>query len=268
MAVLKLGAIDLWRPPIVTYELVGARPNYTKTACGSVLDSTDLTYRLFLGHMCTLAAAQELEIDIREELAAAPNLTLTRQETPDALVFQNMVKSGELNPSTDQTELRARFTRNRVLAFQLVLTLSPTESGLGNMMYRQGRYLAATGAFDWVNDDIKALLFTASSTAPSELYVNNIADFVDLSEPTGVTGYARVAVTGREVNFGSSVELIADDLLFVAMDDADEEITGALIYQDNGAGDGTSYPLFLIGVTPYNPGGGVKTIPLVLAGIF
>lgn len=240
MTSLKLGSLQLWQPPKVAFELTGSRSNYTSNACGSTLDSTDLTYRLFISGECSLAEAQMIEQDIRAELGLAPNLTLERQDTFDALVFRNRVQKGSLDYSSDQTELRARFTRRRTLALQLALTVLPEGAGDGDAAFRQLKYLSATGAFDWENDVIGALLFDETSTVPDELYAETLDGFVELGELAGAN---RTTIENKEVLNGSQIQLIGDDPTF----DLTAGATAMLLFQDNGADD-VSVPLFLISI--------------------
>lgn len=240
MTILKLNDYSLWRPPVISTELIGSKNNYTSSNCGSILDSTDLRYRLFISHLCSLAESQEIQLDIEAALGLAPNLTLYRQETPDALLFQNKVRAGSLDMSSNQDEIRARFTQRRTLAFELSLTILPTGAGSGDMPFRHTKYLAYTGALDWINDDIGALLVDEDSTAFNELYAVTLDEFVDLSEISGGS-YARQTIDDRDVQEGSQVQLLGTDPEFTTSGGA----TGMIIFQDNGS-DATNVPLFLI----------------------
>lgn len=263
MTVLKLNDLSLWRPPIVTYELVGSKNNYTSSACGSILDSTDLRYRLFISHLCSLAESQEIQLDIEDALSLAPNLTLYRQETPDALLFQNKIRKGTLDLSSNQDEIRARFTRNRTLAFELALTILPTGAGSGDAPFRHIKYLAATGALSWETDTISALLIDEDSSVFDELYVKLLNGFVDLSELTGGS-YTRQTLTGLDVVEGSIVQLLADDPTFDTTG-ASSQATGMVIFQDNGS-DATNVPLFLIGFPETSEGS--NQVHIDLSGLF
>jgi hypothetical protein len=238
MTSLKLGSMELWQPPKIAYELTGSRSNYSSSNCGSQLESTDLTYKLFISGQCSLAESQMIEQNIRAELETAPNLTVERQDTFDALLFRNRVQKGTLDYSNDQAELRARFTRKRTLALQLVLTILPEGAGNGDARFRQLSYITAIGAFDWVNDPIKGLLFDEDSTVPDELYATSLDDFVNLSE---LPGAGRVEIANREVVQGSQTQLLGDDPTFAETAGA----VGMILFQDNGADD-LSVPLFLI----------------------
>lgn len=260
MAILKLGNTSLWRPPVVTTELIGSRNNYTSSNCGSVLDSTDLRYRLFISNMCSLAESQEIQLQIEDELGLAPNLTLYRQETPDALLFQNKVRKGSLDLSSSQEEIRARFTQKRTLAFELGLTILPTGAGSGDVPFRHTKYLAYTAALDWVNDTIGALLVDEDSTAFDELYAETLDDFVDLSELSG-GGYARQTIGGKSVSEGSIIELLGTDPTFTTAGDI---ATGMILFKDNGS-DATSNPLFLISFPPLVSG--AQVVHFDLAGL-
>lgn len=266
MAILRLGTLNLWDPPRIAYELTGVKPNYTSSACGQTLESTDLVYKLYLSHLCTLAETQELQAEIEDLLTQAPNLILVRQETPDALVFRNQVQSGKLEPSTDLTEIRARYTRNRTLAFTLTIRILPSEGITGAFLFPHARALAAQGSFDWAGDNIDGLLYTESSTAPNELNVQTLTGFVGLSEVAS-SGYAREDITGRSVDEGAMLELILDDPEFGPMDDPPEPITGMILFQNNGS-DATNVPLILVTFEPFLPGGGSHTISVNLTGLF
>jgi hypothetical protein len=272
VARLTLGNLELFQPPKIVYEFTGARNSYSSSSScvGRTLDSTELTYDLFLSHNCTLAEAQDIQAQIEAELKLAPNLTLTRQETPDAHTYVNRVKEGDLAVPSDKTLIRARYTHNRTLAFTLTLTILPEGAqGSGAIAFPVLKVLAAQGDFDWVGDDIRMLLFTESSSAPLELAAGTLDAFVDLSEASGA-GYVRVSVSGRAVDTGAGtfLELLCDDPVFAPQADSPEEITGGIIYQHNGA-DTVNYPLFLIqSFAPTNPGGTAMTIPVNLSGLF
>lgn len=237
---LLLGDLSLWQPPFIFSELIGSRNTYTSGECAKTLESTDLTYDIFLANACELATLQIIEQQIRDTLGLAPNLTLIRQDTPDALEFRNRVKSGELDLSNDKDRLRARFADERTLALILTLTILPSGAGSGDAAFRHLKYLAATGAFNWTANTIGALLIGPNSTAPDELYVPRLDGFVTLDEVTGGS-YARQTIGGKSVVEGSQVQLIGDDPTFLSLGGA----TGMLIFQDNGS-DAASVPLFLV----------------------
>lgn len=256
---LQLGDLGLWRPPFILSELTGTRSTYTAGDCDKRLESSDLTYKLYL-QGCELGPLQEVQLQIEETLRQAPNLTLIRQDTPDALEFRNKVKSGTLDLSNDQTELRARFGLERTLALVLSLTILPSGAGDGDAAFRHLKYLSATGAFNWTTDTIGALLIDDASTVPDELYVKALDGFVTLSEISG-GGYSRQSIGGRSVLEGSQVQLLGDDPTFTSSGGA----TGMVLYVDNG-GDATNVPIFLISFAPLDSG--LSVVHLDLLGLY
>lgn len=256
---LRIGEIDLWRPPFVYSELTGSKNNYTAGDCGVEIESIDLTYKIYITGHCTLAESQEIQRDIEEELKLAPNLTLIRQETPDALLLRNKVKKGSLEVTNDTNELRARFTDNRTLVFTLTLTILPSGDGSGNAVFRHLRYLESTGAFNWSTDDISSLLLDDTSSVPDELYIHNLADFVTFGEITGGS-YARQPIADRSVLEGSMVQLLLTDPIFNTTGGA----INLVIFQDNGS-DATNVPLFLVSFAPLEAG--IQTIHVDLLGL-
>lgn len=258
---LLLGEMNLWQPPFIFSELIGTHSTYTQGECARTLESTDLTYDIFLTG-CELATLQTLQQQIEETLSTAPNLTLVRQDTPDALEFRNRVKSGTIDLSSDKDRLRARFSLDRTLALVLTLTVLPNGAGDGDAAFRHLKYLMSTGAFSWATDTVKGLLINETSTAPDELYVPNLAGYVDLGELSGGS-YARQAIAGRSVLEGSLVQLLADDPTFDTTG-ADSDATAMIIYQDNGS-DAASVPLFLISFATLT--GGLHKIHIDLLGM-
>lgn len=245
-----LGDMNLWAPPFVLSELVGTRNTYSSGECAKVLESTDLTYDLFLTGACELASLQQIQIQIENTLKQAPNLTLVRQDTPDALEFRNRVKTGTVELSSDKDRLRARFSMERTLALILTLTILPEGSGSGDAAFRHLKYLMSTGAFNWTTDPIKAILIDDTSTAQDELYVSRMDGFVTLGELAGGS-YARQNITSRTVVEGSMVQLLCDDPTFSTTGSGDA--VGMIIFKDTGS-DATSVPLFLISFPEIAPG--------------
>lgn len=257
---LLLGDLSLWAPPFIYSELIGTRNTYTSGECAKALESTDLTYDIFLSNACELSTLQLIQQQIEDALGLAPNLTLIRQDTPDALEFRNRVKHGELELSNDKDRLRLRFGLERTLALVLTLTILPNGAGDGDSAFRHLRYLAATGAFNWVTDTIGALLIGPDSTVPDELYVPHLDGFVNLDEVTGGS-YARQTITGKSVAEGSQVQLLGDDPEF----DTTGGATGMILFQDNGSA-ATDVPLFLISFPALESG--LQVVHFDLLGLF
>lgn len=257
---LLLGDLNLWAPPFLLSELIGTRNTYTSGECARVLESTDLTYDIFLTGACELATLQMIQLQIESTLSQAPNLTLIRQDTPDALEFRNRVKHGEVELSNDKDRLRARFATERTLALVLTLTILPNGAGDGDAAFRHLKYLSATGAFNWATNTIGALLIGPDSTAPDELYVPTLAGFVDLDEVTG-GGYARQTISGKSVLEGSQVQLLGDDPEFTTAGGA----TGMILFQDNGS-DAANVPLFLASFPAL--ASGLQIVHFDLLGLF
>lgn len=257
---LQLGEVKLWQPPFVYSELTGSKNNYTSGSCDAEIESTDLTYKIYITGHCDLAQSQLIQQDIEAALATAPNLTLVRRETPDALLMRNKVKRGTFDLTNDTSELRARFTANRTLVFVLVLTVLPNGEGGGNASFRHLRYLAATGAFNWEDDDVGALLTDDTSSVSEELYVAHLNDFVTLGEITG-GGYSRQAIADKSVVEGSQVQLLLTDPTFTTSGGA----INLVLFQDNGS-DGANVPLFLVSFPPLATGS--QIIHVDLLGLF
>jgi hypothetical protein len=257
---LLLGDLNLWAPPFVLSELIGTRSTYTSGECAKKLESTDLTYDIFLTGACELATLQIIQQQIEQTLDLAPNLTLIRQDTPDALEFRNRVKHGEIDLSNDKDRLRARFAMERTLALVLTLTILPNGAGDGDAAFRHLKYLAATGAFNWTTNTIGALLIDETSTVPDELYVPRLDGFVELGEVVG-GGYARQTIAGKSVLEGSQVQLLGDDPEFTTAGGA----IGMVLFQDNGS-DATSVPLFLISFPEL--ASGLQIVHFDLLGLF
>lgn len=257
---LLLGDLSLWAPPFVLSELTGTRSTYSQGECARVLESTDLTYDIFLTGACELATLQRIQQQIEQTLSLAPNLTLIRQDTPDALEFRNRVKHGEIDLSNDKDRLRARFSFERTLALVLTLTILPNGAGDGDAAFRHLKFLAATGAFNWETNTIGALLFDETSTIPDELYVPALDQFVELGEISG-GGYSRQTIGDKEVLEGSVVQLLGTDPTFTTSGDA----VGMVLFQDNGS-DAANVPLFLISFPPLESG--LQVVHFDLTGLF
>lgn len=268
-AVLQLGSFNLWNPPFVYADLTSSRPNYgSASSCGSILESTDLTFQVYITGLCAMSEAEAMLGEIQTELAKAPNLTFLQRATPTATLYSNAVKKGTI--AFNDSELHARFTDRNTLSLILSLTILPDGAGNasgGNAAFLQTPYLAARGLLNWETDDIRFLLVDALSTAPTELYVPLMNGFVDLSE-VATTGYARVPVDDRDVALGSSVQLLLTDPTFVAFDSGSEQVVAGIVYQHNGA-DSANVPLFLVqSFPPFLGGGAAHTIHIDLTGLF
>lgn len=92
---------------------------------------------------------------------------------------------------------------------------------------------AGRGAFDWVGQDIRALLVMSNTTADTDRNVENIADIGTLDEMGGVN-YVRKAAANEadaqdDVNF--RLEMTFDPITWAALGNGARNVVGMVIYQ-------------------------------------
>lgn len=138
--------------------------------------------------------------------------------------------------------------------------------------FLHGKYLHDTGQVDLKNADIRALVVMSNTTAFADIlaaqFLSGASGIVTLDEYTGGLGYARVALSGKDVlkdTVSKETRWIMSAFTFGAtITNAARQAKAIILYKHVGA-DSANIPLFWIDsvnsglVFPFSPNGGPIT---------
>lgn len=119
---------------------------------------------------------------------------------------------------------------------------------MGNFTYTKAFRKLAIGSYDFVNDDLRALLVMTGTTADTEEDVEFLADFTTLDECDETPNYARQVLGSKVVNDdlpNDRAEFDAANTVFGSLGAATRQNQAGIIYKHVGA-DSINEPLFYI----------------------
>lgn len=115
---------------------------------------------------------------------------------------------------------------------------------------------AGRGTFDWVGQDIRALLVMSNTTADTDRNVENIADIGTLDEMGGAN-YARKAAANEadaQDDTNHRLELTFDAITWAALGNGARQVVGMVIYQ-HVTNDADALLIAYVDIGSINPGG-------------
>lgn len=132
---------------------------------------------------------------------------------------------------------------------------------MASFVYTPSLSRMGRGAFDWVGQDIRALLVMSNTTADTDQDLENIADIGTLDEMDGAN-YVRKAAANEadaEDTANNRLELSFDPIVWSALGNGARAVVGMVVYQ-HVTNDADALLIAYIDLGSINPGGADLTI--------
>lgn len=139
---------------------------------------------------------------------------------------------------------------------------------MASFVYTPSLSRMGRGSFDWVGQDIRALLVMSNTTADTDQDAENIADIGTLDEMDGAN-YVRKAAANEadsQDDANNRLELIFDAITWTALGNGTRNVVGLVIYQ-HVTNDADALLIAYVDLGSLAPGGVALTITPDVQGI-